>query len=575
MSNYIVRFNLQQRIEHFVTMVTFALLCLTGLPQKFYTTGWAHVLVDVFGGVDATRWIHRITGIVLAVSTVVHFTNGILIMLSKKQYFSMVPTKKDFEDAILQLRYYLGMTDKHPMYDRYTYKEKFEYWGLVVGNVIMVMTGFILFFPVKAATLIPGQIIPAAKVAHSNEGLMAFFVITIWHIFNAHLNPDVFPFDASIFTGKVARERYLHEHPLELARLEGGPLAQLHLAGPDPSIVERAVSAVRDVSVWPMHARREGLVYRPLHWPQRVPLAGRLIRRWNRRALRRELDSICPPGPRFVCYDSSTQNEWVGQLGEQTAIYLAIDDRTLTVTGEPISGEREAEQELLAKVDLVACVSERLADVLRKRAPDVDPSRIVVLENGFDERIFDPHQAYPEPAGLRDIPRPRGLVAGHVSERIDWRGIESCRRLVPEVQWVFLGPADAGMVERIGRLGCHFRASVALEEVPAWIAHCDFGAVPYRRNLFTDASCPLKALEFLAMGLPTLATPVPSLEQFGDKICFVGEADGESYATAARALLPARPAENHRSPFAAVTDRSIGRQLELFLSLAERSFNET
>ena len=110
MSNHIVRFNLQQRIEHFVTMTTFALLCLTGLPQKFYTAGWAQVLVSIFGGVDATRWIHRITGIVLAVSTVVHFTNGILVMLSKKQYFSMVPTKKDFEDAILQLRYYLGMT---------------------------------------------------------------------------------------------------------------------------------------------------------------------------------------------------------------------------------------------------------------------------------------------------------------------------------------------------------------------------------------------------------------------------------------------------------------------------------
>ena len=222
MSDYIVRFNVQQRVEHFITMVTFALLCLTGLPQKFHGAEWAHAIVDLFGGVDVTRWIHRIAGITLAVSTVVHFTRGILLMMSKRQYFSMVPTRKDFEDAILQLRYYLGATQDHPKYDRYTYKEKFEYWGLVVGNVIMVLTGFILFFPVQAASLIPGQFIPAAKVAHSNEGLMAFFVITIWHIFNAHLNPDVFPFDASIFTGKVSRERYVHEHPLELARLEGG-----------------------------------------------------------------------------------------------------------------------------------------------------------------------------------------------------------------------------------------------------------------------------------------------------------------------------------------------------------------
>jgi cytochrome b subunit of formate dehydrogenase len=221
--NYIVRFNLHQRVEHFITMVVFALLCLTGLPQKFFSAGWAQALTTVFGGFDTMRWIHRACGIVLAVSTVAHFATAIGAMLSRKVGFTMMPTKKDFEDVIQQLRYYLGSTDKQPLYDRYTYKEKFEYWGLVVGNVIMVLTGFILFFPVLVANWLPGELIPAAKVAHSNEGLMAFLVIAIWHIFNAHLNPDVFPFDTAIFTGKVSRERYEHEHPLELARMEGRP----------------------------------------------------------------------------------------------------------------------------------------------------------------------------------------------------------------------------------------------------------------------------------------------------------------------------------------------------------------
>jgi formate dehydrogenase gamma subunit len=224
---YVTRFTLQQRIEHFITMAVFALLCLTGLPQKFFQAGWAHGLVDLFGGIDRTRWIHRFCGVVLALSTVVHFANASLVMLSKKTGFTMVPDRKDFEDSILQLKFYLGMTEQHPKYDRYDYKQKFEYWGLVFGNVIMVVTGFILFFPVQFAALVPGQVIPAAKVAHSNEGLMAFLVITIWHIFNAHLNPDVFPFDASMFTGKISRERMLHEHPLELARMEGRPVEEL------------------------------------------------------------------------------------------------------------------------------------------------------------------------------------------------------------------------------------------------------------------------------------------------------------------------------------------------------------
>jgi cytochrome b subunit of formate dehydrogenase len=74
-------------------------------------------------------------------------------------------------------------------------------------------------WPVLAAQYLPGQLIPVSKVAHSNEGLMAFLVIIVWHIYNAHLSPDVFPFDRSIFTGRVSVERMRHEHPLEYERL--------------------------------------------------------------------------------------------------------------------------------------------------------------------------------------------------------------------------------------------------------------------------------------------------------------------------------------------------------------------
>jgi formate dehydrogenase subunit gamma len=222
MSDYIVRFSLKQRIEHFATMVIFVGLCLTGLPQKFYTAGWAQWILRAVGGFDTARWIHRFFGVALALSTVIHFVGAFAAVASRRVGFNIVPTQQDFRDAINTLKYYLGLSDRPPPFDRYDYKQKWEYWGLVVGNVIMILSGLILFFPTTAARLVPGQFIPAAKVAHSNEGLMAFLVITIWHIFNAHLNPDVFPFDSSIFTGKISRERMEHEHPLELARLEGG-----------------------------------------------------------------------------------------------------------------------------------------------------------------------------------------------------------------------------------------------------------------------------------------------------------------------------------------------------------------
>jgi formate dehydrogenase subunit gamma len=217
----IVRFSLKQRLEHLFTMVVFTLLCLTGLPQKFYGGAWARRLIEAFGGIDATRWIHRFCGWTLATLTLVHFGSVLWVVAARRARLSMVPTRRDFQDAVATLRYYLGLRDRPPRYDRFDYKQKFEYWGLVVGNVVMVLTGVILIYPTLAARFFPGEVLPAAKVAHSNEGLMAFLVITVWHVYNAHLNPDVFPFDSCIFTGKISRERMAHEHPLELARREG------------------------------------------------------------------------------------------------------------------------------------------------------------------------------------------------------------------------------------------------------------------------------------------------------------------------------------------------------------------
>lgn len=219
---YIVRFSRRRRIEHVAVMVLFITLCVTGFPQKFFTQGWAQALVHAMGGIDRARLVHHLAGYGLALMTVIHFGVGLAGMIDRTMPFSMMPTRKDFEDVFRQLRHYLG-DGPPPLYDRYTYKEKFEYWGLVMGNVIMVMTGLVLIFPVQVTALLPGVLIPAAKMAHSSEGLMALLVITLWHMFNTHLNPDAFPVDTAIFTGKLSRERYAHEHPLELARLEGRP----------------------------------------------------------------------------------------------------------------------------------------------------------------------------------------------------------------------------------------------------------------------------------------------------------------------------------------------------------------
>ena len=308
-------------------------------------------------------------------------------------------------------------------------------------------------------------------------------------------------------------------------------------------IVDHGASVLRDRSIPSFERRRKPLgnsgnswLYRPLHFPEQVPGVGRTVRLLNQCLVQRELNQLMPKGRlRVVCYDSPSQCELVRLIHGDLSVYLAIDDRTLTVAGVPIKGELEAEKKLLERVDKVICVSQTLAETLRSRMPSYPSKPVHVLRNGYDERLFDPQRNYHEPHALKGIPRPRILVSGHISDRIDWNGICEASLLRPEWTWIILGPTDEGIKEK-NSLAFGQRAiwhpQVALTDVPAWISYSDACAVPYRLNAFTLASYPLKAIEYLAMGVPLLSTRVPSLQHYKDAVLWVDEGDAGAYAGA-------------------------------------------
>jgi cytochrome b subunit of formate dehydrogenase len=224
---YIKRFNTGRIIEHHLNAIAFAILVITGLSQKFHELSISQWIIINLGGIDTVRLIHRYTGLSFAVLTIQHIIVASTGVIFKKWPASIVINLNDFRDAIHNLRYYFGLTDHPAMCDRYDYKQKFEYWGVVVGGLLMITTGLILWFPTDVAKFLPGEIIPAAKAAHTNEALLAFLVIVTWHIYNSIFSPEVFPLDTTIFTGRISRERMLHEHPVELARIEDKSLDEL------------------------------------------------------------------------------------------------------------------------------------------------------------------------------------------------------------------------------------------------------------------------------------------------------------------------------------------------------------
>ncbi len=84
----------------------------------------------------------------------------------------------------------------------------------------MASSGLVLWFPMTFTRFLPGEVVPLAKALHSNEALLLFIIIAIWHVYNAIFSPDVFPLDTSIFTGYISEERMQKEHPLELMEIK-------------------------------------------------------------------------------------------------------------------------------------------------------------------------------------------------------------------------------------------------------------------------------------------------------------------------------------------------------------------
>ena len=239
---HIRRFDPQTRRLHIVVMVSFLALSATGLPLLFSDAPWSRVLVALFGGFSGAGLVHRFFGATLLVAVAWHVGNVLWRAFARGERglfwgpTSMVPQPRDFVQLVQQIRWFLGQGSR-PRFEHFAYWEKFDYWAVLWGTLLMGAAGLVLWFPQAASRVLPGWTFNIALFVHGAEATLAIGFIFVIHFFNGHLRPGKFPMDLVIFTGAVSEHDLHDERAAEYARLvESGTLAQLTVPAPSADL---------------------------------------------------------------------------------------------------------------------------------------------------------------------------------------------------------------------------------------------------------------------------------------------------------------------------------------------------
>ncbi|MCZ7357341.1 MAG: cytochrome b/b6 domain-containing protein [Candidatus Methanoperedens sp.] len=208
------RFTFNQLVQHWVMIGTFMLLVVTGMAVKFPDSWWSPMIIGLVGGFEMRTQIHHAAGIGMVLLGIYHVTYHIFVDKESLLERKVWPTVKDATDFWQTILFYIGKAEP-PKYGRYSWKEKFDYWGAFWGMVMLCVTGLIMMFPFVAMKYIPYAYVQLSTIVHSDEALLATLFIFIVHWWNVHYSPEVFPMSKAWITGNLSEEQMKHEHPLE------------------------------------------------------------------------------------------------------------------------------------------------------------------------------------------------------------------------------------------------------------------------------------------------------------------------------------------------------------------------
>jgi cytochrome b subunit of formate dehydrogenase len=235
---YYQRWSAMWRIAHLVFAIALMLLVFTGMTLFYPDSGWAQTVQRALGGPLVTGIVHRTFAIIFVGVFCLHLVYVVFRIARNWKTFkwfgphSLVPNWQDIKDIFAMFKWFFGKGPR-PVFDRFTYWEKFDYWAPFWGVTIIGTSGLILWFKELAAAYLPGWVFNVAVILHGEEAVLAAGFLFTVHFFNNHWRPDNFPLDIQMFTGGMPLENFKREHTKEYQRLvETGQLSKYLVDAP-------------------------------------------------------------------------------------------------------------------------------------------------------------------------------------------------------------------------------------------------------------------------------------------------------------------------------------------------------
>jgi len=204
--------------QHTFLMLSFIVLVISGFALRF-SEGW--ITQWFFGWDYGFRFrgqLHRYAAILFILTTIWHAAYLITTKRGREFFRDMIWNLTDLKQLWQKTKYNLGYTSEHPAFDRFSYVEKIEYWALLWGTAIMILTGLLLWFDNWFVQFLPKGVLDVALVVHYWEAWLATLAIFIWHFYSTIFSPSVYPMNPSWLTGHMPEKMYSHEHPGHLRK---------------------------------------------------------------------------------------------------------------------------------------------------------------------------------------------------------------------------------------------------------------------------------------------------------------------------------------------------------------------